>query len=85
MHMIRKRHLLLSSLTLIYCAQIAVLAADAPTFDRHVVVVVWDGMRPDLISPALTPILARLADDGVRFRDSHAVFPTVTRINSASA
>jgi hypothetical protein len=45
---------------------------------------VWDGMRPDLISHALTPNLARLAEGGVRFRDSHAVFPTVTRINSAS-
>ncbi len=47
-------------------------------------VMVWDGMRPDLISPDLTPNLARLAEGGVRFRDSHAVFPTVTRINSAS-
>src|SRR5581483_10836954 len=45
---------------------------------------VWDGMRPDLISPELTPNLARLAEGGVRLRDSHAVFPTVTRINSAS-
>jgi arylsulfatase A-like enzyme len=45
---------------------------------------VWDGMRPDLISPDLTPNLWRLAEGGVRFRDSHAVFPTVTRINSAS-
>ena len=45
---------------------------------------VWDGMRPDLISPALTPNLVRLAAEGVRFPDSHAVFPTVTRVNSAS-
>src|SRR5436190_15089524 len=47
-------------------------------------IMVWDGMRPDLISPDLTPNLWRLAEGGVRFRDSHAVFPTVTRINSAS-
>ena len=47
-------------------------------------VMVWDGMRPDLISPDLTPNLARLAGEGVSFRDSHAVFPTVTRVNSAS-
>jgi len=47
-------------------------------------VIVWDGMRPDLISAELTPNLARLAQRGVRFRDSHAVFPTVTRINSAT-
>ena len=47
-------------------------------------VMVWDGMRPDLISPELTPNLWRLTQAGVRCLDSHAVFPTVTRINSAS-
>lgn len=47
-------------------------------------VMVWDGMRPDLISAELTPHLWDLTRRGVRFRDSHAVFPTVTRINSAS-
>ena len=47
-------------------------------------VMVWDGMRPDLISPELTPNLWRLTQSGVRCLDSHAVFPTVTRINSAS-
>jgi arylsulfatase A-like enzyme len=45
---------------------------------------VWDGMRPDLVSTALTPNLWRLAADGTWFDASHAVFPTVTRINSAS-
>src|SRR5215210_1906467 len=51
---------------------------------RRAFIMVWDGMRPDLISPALTPNLARLAAGGVRFLDSHAIFPTVTRVNSAS-
>jgi len=45
---------------------------------------VWDGMRPDLISAELTPNLWKLTQEGVHCRDSHAVFPTVTRINSAS-
>ena len=30
-------------------------------------VMVWDGMRPDLISPELTPNLWALAEGGVRF------------------
>lgn len=47
-------------------------------------VMVWDGMRPDLISPELTPNLWGLTQRGVHCIDSHAVFPTVTRINSAS-
>ena len=47
-------------------------------------IMVWDGMRPDLITAELTPNLWRLTQNGVRCQDSHAVFPTVTRINSAS-
>ncbi|MGE3273419.1 MAG: alkaline phosphatase family protein, partial [Chloroflexota bacterium] len=47
-------------------------------------VMVWDGMRPDMISMDLTPNLWRLTQEGVHFQDSHAVFPTVTRINSTS-
>jgi Type I phosphodiesterase / nucleotide pyrophosphatase len=45
---------------------------------------VWDGMRPDMISAELTPNLTRLVSEGARMVDSHAVFPTVTRVNSAS-
>lgn len=45
---------------------------------------VWDGLRPDYISPELTPRLHALATEGVRFADSHAVFPTFTRCNAAS-
>jgi arylsulfatase A-like enzyme len=51
---------------------------------RRALLMVWDGLRPDMISPETTPNLHRLAADGVRFTDSHAVFPTVTRANSAS-
>ena len=51
---------------------------------KRAFIMVWDGMRPDLISAELTPNLASLAARGVRFLDSHAVFPTVTRVNSAS-
>jgi arylsulfatase A-like enzyme len=51
---------------------------------RRAFLMVWDGMRPDLISPELTPNLWALAEGGVRFDDAHAAFPTVTRINSAT-
>ncbi len=50
---------------------------------RRAIVMVWDGMRPDFIRPELTPNLWRLAGEGVRFSDSHSIFPTVTRCNSA--
>jgi hypothetical protein len=45
---------------------------------------VWDGLRPDLIAPALTPNLAALGASGIVFDAHHAVVPTVTRVNAAS-
>jgi phosphonoacetate hydrolase len=50
----------------------------------RLLVMVWDGMRPDLVSPDLTPNLAALAGAGVVFDANHAVVPTVTRINAAT-
>ncbi len=43
---------------------------------------VWDGLRPDLVSADVTPNLWRLAHDGVWFDRSYAVYPTLTRANS---
>ncbi len=51
---------------------------------KRAILMVWDGMRPDMVSRELTPRLAELAEAGVWFEAGHAVFPTVTRINSAS-
>ena len=49
-----------------------------------IVVLCWDGLRPDLIQPALTPNLCRLMEDGVNFTKHHAVFPSETRVNASS-
>lgn len=51
---------------------------------RRAILMIWDGMRPDYVGEQRTPHLFRLAAEGVRFDDSHAVYPTVTRCNSAS-
>src|SRR5690349_15839110 len=45
-------------------------------------VMVWDGLRHDMVSPDATPNLWRLAQSGVWFERSHAVYPTLTRANS---
>src|SRR5215831_15316864 len=45
-------------------------------------VMVWDGLRPDLVSPEVTPHLWNLAEQGVWFDRSYAVYPTLTRANS---
>ena len=47
-------------------------------------VFVIDGLRPDSITEANTPNLYKLRQQGVWFDNTHAVFPTVTRVNSAS-
>lgn len=51
---------------------------------RRAFLMVWDGLRPDAITEQWTPNLHRLAAAGVRFTNSHAVYPTVTRVNSPS-
>jgi arylsulfatase A-like enzyme len=43
---------------------------------------VWDGLRPDFVSADHTPNLRQLAEAGVWFERSHAVYPTLTRANS---
>jgi len=52
--------------------------------DRHVVVVVWDGMRPDFISERNSPALWKLTREGVTFRNHHSVYPTATNVNGAA-
>ena len=49
-----------------------------------VLVIVFDGLRPDHITPTETPALWDLAGRGVRFLDHHSIFPTLTRVNVGS-
>ena len=51
---------------------------------RQVVLVVWDGMRPDFVSEENTPALWRLSKEGVFFRNHHAVYPSATEVNGAA-
>jgi type I phosphodiesterase/nucleotide pyrophosphatase len=49
------------------------------------VLMVMDGLRPDLVTPALLPRLARLAaEGGTRFAAARSVFPSETRVATAS-
>ncbi|MGD0435682.1 MAG: alkaline phosphatase family protein [Bryobacteraceae bacterium] len=49
-----------------------------------VIVLVLDGLRPDMITEQIMPNLFRLKQEGVWCANAHSVFPTVTRVNSAS-
>src|SRR5213078_3605955 len=59
-------------------------AAEEPNESRHVVIVVWDGIRPDFVSEQNTPALWKLARQGVTFRNHHAVYPSATIVNGTA-
>lgn len=67
-----------------------VLCLVAPVFvhaadlERHVVLVVWDGMRPDFINGTNTPTLYELAHRGVFFAHNHSVYITSTEVNGTA-
>lgn len=59
-------------------------AQQEPVRQGLTILFVVDGLRPDAITAVDTPNLYRLETEGVFFERSHAVFPTVTRVNAAS-
>src|SRR6266853_2285687 len=66
----------------VFCAPAP--GAEEPNESRHVVIVVWDGMRPDFVSEQNTPTLWKLAREGVTFRNHHAVYPSATMVNGTA-
>lgn len=78
------RHLELRSLCAVALLLAAHLAQGAESAASMHLVFVLDGLRPDSITEDNTPNLHRLRREGVWFENTHAVFPTVTRVNSAS-
>lgn len=73
---------IISLLFLIVCSCAAAVVPAKP--ERHVVVVVWDGMRPDFVTEQNTPTLWKLAREGITFRNHHAVFPSATMVNGTA-
>jgi arylsulfatase A-like enzyme len=72
----------LSALSVLLLGTEALRAQD--TAARRVIVLVWDGLRADDLTPEITPNYFALARSGVVFADHHAVYPTFTMMNSAS-
>jgi predicted AlkP superfamily pyrophosphatase or phosphodiesterase len=72
---------LLQSILLILSTAVLARADVSP---RHVVLVIWDGMRPDFATAKYAPTLDKLAHEGVRFSNHHSVYPTATDVNGAA-
>jgi len=51
---------------------------------EHVVVVVWDGLRPDFVTKEFTPTLYQLGREGVVFQNHHAVYLSATEVNGTA-
>src|SRR5262245_21350116 len=51
---------------------------------EHFVLVVWDGLRPDSVTPELTPTLWQLRTNGVWFDRHHPVYPSSTEVNGVA-
>ena len=72
---------LLVVMALVLCGQNRVSCAGQA---EHVVVVVWDGLRPDYVSAQYTPTLNELARQGTFFKDHHSSYVTSTEVNGAA-
>src|SRR6266404_8522271 len=51
---------------------------------KHVVVIVWDGMRPDFVSEQNCPTLYQLSRQGVTFMHHHSVYLSATEVNGTT-
>lgn len=51
---------------------------------NRAVMVVFDGLNPELVTPELMPRLSAFATEGTRLANHRPVFPSVTRLNAAA-
>ena len=63
---------------------VAITSGLAAGSEKHVVLVVWDGMRPDFVNSANTPTLYALAHRGVFFAHNHSVYVSSTEVNGTA-
>jgi arylsulfatase A-like enzyme len=68
----------------IFLAGLTAPLAEAAGKARHVVVVVWDGMRPDFVTPEFSPNAWRMAAGGVTFANHHPVYLSATEVNGTA-
>lgn len=75
-----KRLLLLISLVVLQKAN----AQTRASANLHTLIVFFDGLRPDYITPGQMPNLYAFSKKGCYVTQHHSVFPTVTRVNASA-
>jgi hypothetical protein len=63
---------------------ISMASTPSPEAKKHVILFIWDGLRPDAVTQEQTPTLYAFMKDGVEFSDNHSSYPTFTMMNAAS-
>ena len=71
---------ILSITLLVFLSVQQVLATDS----TRTLIIFFDGLRPDYITPALMPNLYRFSLHASQGMSHHSIYPTVTRVNATS-
>jgi arylsulfatase A-like enzyme len=66
----------------LFCLPLLAHAAEPAT--PHIVVIVFDGLRPDTVNATDTPTLYALAQRGTFFAHHHPVYPSSTEVNGSA-
>jgi predicted AlkP superfamily pyrophosphatase or phosphodiesterase len=74
---------IIKAIILIVCAT-GVNAQQTKPNDPKILLVFFDGLRADYITPELMPNLYAFKKQGVLAKQHHSVFPTVTRLNASA-
>jgi arylsulfatase A-like enzyme len=73
-----------SLILILFCFAVLRLSQAAGSSEHHVILVVWDGMRPDFVNATNTPTLFDLANRGVFFAHNHPVYVSSTEVNGTA-
>jgi hypothetical protein len=75
-------------MTMMLCGIVLLSACSDLAFaavpQRKVILFVWDGLRPDSVTPKTTPHLWKMWQRGVFFHKNHSTYPTFTMMNCSS-
>ncbi len=74
----------LSMSAAVLMASAGVVGASRAATPHNLILFVADGLRAASVTPTSAPAMAALASRGVSFRNSHAVYPTLTTVNASA-
>lgn len=66
------------------CLSVPALAQQAPSRPNNIVLFVADGLRPGMVNEKTAPAMTALMQRGVRFTNTHSLFPTFTTANASA-